>query len=154
MMYVSKMVPSRDKGRFYAFGRVFSGTIGTGMKVRVMGPEYDPNATLGDRTRGLSIKNIPKTVVMQGADTLGGIGDVPCGNLCGLGGIDKVLIKTGTITTFEHAHNLKVSVSRFNVSNVSPSTRLKYRYLFGCVYVSLCVATYQRLADKQVRRSR
>merc|ERR1719434_585230 len=28
MMYVSKMVPiGSDKGRFYAFGRVFSGTI-------------------------------------------------------------------------------------------------------------------------------
>merc|ERR1711881_641484 len=25
MMYVSKMVPTSDKGRFYAFGRVFSG---------------------------------------------------------------------------------------------------------------------------------
>ena len=31
MMYVSKMVPTSDKGRFYAFGRVFSGTIATGL---------------------------------------------------------------------------------------------------------------------------
>merc|ERR1711915_340509 len=30
MMYVSKMVPTSDKGRFYAFGRVFSGTVATG----------------------------------------------------------------------------------------------------------------------------
>jgi elongation factor 2 len=30
MMYVSKMVPTNDKGRFFAFGRVFSGTIATG----------------------------------------------------------------------------------------------------------------------------
>lgn len=29
-MYVSKMVPTTDKGRFFAFGRVFSGTISTG----------------------------------------------------------------------------------------------------------------------------
>merc|ERR1719197_2283871 len=35
MMYVSKMVPTSDEGgRFYAFGRVFSGTIATGQKVR------------------------------------------------------------------------------------------------------------------------
>ena len=27
MLYVSKMVPTSDKGRFYAFGRVFSGTV-------------------------------------------------------------------------------------------------------------------------------
>lgn len=30
MMYVSKMVPTSDKGRFYAFGRVFAGVIKTG----------------------------------------------------------------------------------------------------------------------------
>jgi len=40
MMYVSKMVPTTDKSRFFAFGRVFSGTIGTGMKVRIQGPNY------------------------------------------------------------------------------------------------------------------
>ncbi len=34
MVYVSKMIPSADKGRFFAFGRVFSGTIAAGMKVR------------------------------------------------------------------------------------------------------------------------
>ena len=27
MMYISKMVPTTDKGRFYAFGRVFSGKV-------------------------------------------------------------------------------------------------------------------------------
>jgi len=30
MIYVSKMVKSSDKGRFYAFGRVFSGTARSG----------------------------------------------------------------------------------------------------------------------------
>lgn len=30
VMYVSKMVPTTDNGRFFAFGRVFSGTIATG----------------------------------------------------------------------------------------------------------------------------
>ena len=41
-MYVSKMVPTNDKGRFYAFGRVFSGVVSTGQKVRIMGPNYVP----------------------------------------------------------------------------------------------------------------
>ena len=31
MMYISKMVPSSDRGRFFAFGRVFSGKIATGV---------------------------------------------------------------------------------------------------------------------------
>lgn len=34
-MFISKMFPTKDFSRFRAFGRVFSGTIGTGMKVRV-----------------------------------------------------------------------------------------------------------------------
>ena len=33
MVYISKMIPAPDKGRFFAFGRVFSGTIATGIKV-------------------------------------------------------------------------------------------------------------------------
>jgi elongation factor 2 len=36
------MVPTSDKGRFYAFGRVFSGTVATGQKARIMGPNYVP----------------------------------------------------------------------------------------------------------------
>ena len=42
MLFVSKMIPSSDKGRFFAFGRVFSGTVQTGQKVRIMGPNYVP----------------------------------------------------------------------------------------------------------------
>merc|ERR1712084_15116 len=61
MMYVSKMVPTSDKGRFYAFGRVFSGTIATGMKVRIMGPNYVP----GKKT-DLAIKQIQRTILMMG----------------------------------------------------------------------------------------
>ena len=41
-MYISKMVPTSDKGRFYAFGRVFSGIVSSGQKVRIMGPNYVP----------------------------------------------------------------------------------------------------------------
>lgn len=42
MMYISKMVPTSDKGRFYAFGRVFSGKVITGQKARIMGPNFTP----------------------------------------------------------------------------------------------------------------
>jgi elongation factor 2 len=40
VLYVSKMVPTSDKGRFY--GRVFSGTVHSGPKVRIQGPNYLP----------------------------------------------------------------------------------------------------------------
>jgi elongation factor 2 len=74
MMYVSKMVPTSDKGRFYAFGRVFSGTIATGQKVRIQGPRYLPGGK-----EDLNIKNVQRTVLMMGRFTEQ-IADVPCGN--------------------------------------------------------------------------
>ena len=36
------------------------------------------------------------------------IEDVPCGNIVGLVGVDQYLVKTGTITTYKEAHNMKV----------------------------------------------
>merc|ERR1712127_1176150 len=110
MMYVSKMVPTSDKGRFYAFGRVFSGTVATGQKCRLMGPNYVPG-----KKEDLCVKAIQRTILMMGR-YVEPIEDVPCGNICGLVGVDQFLVKTGTISTFEHAHNLKVM--KFSVSPV------------------------------------
>merc|ERR1712142_1233603 len=110
MMYISKMVPTSDKGRFYAFGRVFSGTVGTGVKVRIMGPNFTPG-----KKEDLNIKPIQRTILMMGRYTEP-IEDVPCGNIVGLVGVDQYLIKTGTISTFEHAHNMRVM--KFSVSPV------------------------------------
>merc|ERR1711874_588871 len=108
MMYVSKMVPTSDKGRFYAFGRVFSGTIATGQKVRIQGPHYKPGGK-----EDLNVKNIQRTVLMMGR-TVEQIADVPCGNTVALVGVDQFLLKSGTLTTVEDAHNIadmKYSVS-------------------------------------------
>lgn len=62
MIYVSKMVKTDEKGRFYAFGRVFSGTVTSGQKVRIMGPNYTP----GQKT-DLYIKPIQRVVLMMGS---------------------------------------------------------------------------------------
>lgn len=110
MMYISKMVPTTDKGRFYAFGRVFSGVVSTGLKVRIMGPNYTPG-----KKEDLYLKPIQRTILMMGR-YIEPIDDVPCGNIVGLVGVDQFLVKTGTITTFEHAHNMRVM--KFSVSPV------------------------------------
>merc|ERR1719323_1772460 len=110
MMYISKMVPTSDKGRFYAFGRVFSGKIATGQKVRIMGPNFVPG-----KKEDLYEKSIQRTILMMGR-YIEAIEDVPCGNICGLVGVDQFLVKTGTITTAKEAHNLKVM--KFSVSPV------------------------------------
>eukprot|EP01069_Polyplicarium_translucidae_P005105 Polyplicarium_translucidae@DN2722_c0_g1_i1.p1 len=108
MLYISKMVPTSDKGRFYAFGRVFSGTVATGQKVRIQGPRYQPGSK-----EDLVVKSVQRTVLMMGR-YVEQVQDVPCGNTVGLVGIDQYLLKTGTISTFEDSHNLadmKYSVS-------------------------------------------
>jgi len=110
MMYVSKMVPTSDKGRFYAFGRVFSGTIRTGQKVRIMGANYQPG-----KKEDLFIKTVQRTVLMMGRYTEP-VEDCPCGNTIGLVGIDQFLVKNGTLSDHEKAYPMKTM--KFSVSPV------------------------------------
>ncbi|CAF2838079.1 unnamed protein product [Rotaria sp. Silwood2] len=101
MMYISKMIPTSDRRHFFAFGRVFSGVVKSNQPVRIMGPNYIPG-----KKEDLYVKSIQQTILMMGRDTES-IEDVPCGNICGLVGVDQYLVKTGTITTFENAYNLQ-----------------------------------------------
>jgi len=117
MMYVSKMVPTPDKGRFYAFGRVFAGTIATGQKVRILGPHYKPGGK-----EDLNVKSIQRTVLMMGRTTEQ-IPDVPCGNTVALVGVDQFILKSGTLTTIESSHiitAMKYSVSPVVKVSVKP----------------------------------
>lgn len=101
MIYISKMVKTKEKGRFFAFGRIFSGTAKAGQHVRIMGPNYVPGKTVD-----LFLKNIQSTVIMMGA-SVEQVSEVPCGNTVGLVGIDKYLVKSGTISTYKEAHNIR-----------------------------------------------
>jgi elongation factor 2 len=109
MMYISKMIPSGDN-RFTAFGRVFSGKVSTGQKVRILGPNYEP----GKKT-DLFVKSIQRVVIMMGRYTET-VADIPAGNTCGIIGIDAYLVKSGTITTCETACCIKTM--KFAVSPV------------------------------------
>ena len=110
MVFISKMVPTNDKGRFYAFGRVFAGTVQTGQSVRIMGPNYKPGST-----KDLHIKNIQRTVLMMGGK-VEAVPDVPCGNTVALVGIDQFLMKQGTLSDHKDAHCIKVM--KYSVSPV------------------------------------
>jgi len=108
MMYISKMVPTSEKGRFYAFGRVFAGTIATGAQVRILGPDF-----VNGKKTDLHIKKVQRTILMMGR-YVEQLPDAPCGNIVGLVGIDAYLLKAGTIASHESAHpfvTMKYSVS-------------------------------------------
>jgi len=110
VMYVSKMVPTADKGRFFAFGRVFSGTIISGSKVRICGANYEVG-----KKEDLFIKNIQRTVIMMGRKTEP-VDSVPSGNTCALVGVDQFILKSATITTDEMSY--PIITMKFSVSPV------------------------------------
>ena len=60
------------------------------------------------------------------------IEDVPCGNIVGLVGVDQYLVKTGTITTYENAHNLKVSPSEHGYKCTPATMSLHLHFLRCC----------------------
>jgi hypothetical protein len=75
-----------------------------------MGPNYVPG-----KKEDMYEKSIQRTILMMGR-FVEAITDVPAGNICGLVGVDQFLVKTGTISTFKDAHNLRVM--KFSVSPV------------------------------------
>lgn len=114
MMYISKMVPLKEgDSRFYAFGRLFSGTIRANQPLKIMGSKY----VYGEKTDLFS--GSAQQVVSLMARRADAMTDVPCGNTCALVGIDKYLVKTGTLSTSKDAHPIK----EMNFS-VSPIVRV------------------------------
>jgi elongation factor 2 len=93
MLYISKMVPTADKGRFFAFGRIFSGKVRSGQKVRIMGNNY----SYGKKLDLYEDKPVQRTVLMMGRYQEA-VEDMPCGNVVGLVGVDKYIVKSATIT--------------------------------------------------------
>ncbi|KAF6992916.1 hypothetical protein CFC21_009869 [Triticum aestivum] len=112
MMYVSKMIPASDVGGFFAFGRVFSGKVETGMKVRIMGPSY-----VSGMKRDLYVKRVERTVIWMGRDQ-DGVGYASCGNLVGMVGLDECIIKGATLTSQEEVDACPIRAMKFSVSPV------------------------------------
>jgi len=110
VMYVSKMVPTSDKGRFFAFGRVFAGTVSQGQKIRILGANYEHG-----KKEDLFVKTVQRIVIMMGRRTEP-VESVPCGNTCALVGIDQFVNKTATLTTDEESH--PIITMKFSVSPV------------------------------------
>uniref|UniRef100_A0A674E2B3 Eukaryotic translation elongation factor 2b n=1 Tax=Salmo trutta TaxID=8032 RepID=A0A674E2B3_SALTR len=116
MMYISKMVPTTDKGRFYAFGRVFSGCVSSGQKVRIMGPNFTPG-----KKEDLYLKPIQRLVHSKAALQMTILclscaiykGHVSCDHAVS----PRTILMMGRyIEPIEDAHNMRVM--KFSVSPV------------------------------------
>ena len=112
MIYISKMVPSSNPGKFFAFGRVFSGRVKTGSKVRVLLPNQEKHF----------LTTIQRTVLMMGKK-VESVASVSAGSTVGLVGLDNYILKTGTITSdpkSEAIREMSYSVSPVVQLAVSP----------------------------------
>jgi elongation factor 2 len=112
MLYVSKMIPASDKGRFFAFGRVFAGKVSTGMKVRIMGPNYVPGGK-----KDLYTKSVQRTVIWMGRKQES-VEDVPCGNTVAMVGLDQFITKNATLTGEKEVDAHPIRAMKFSVSPV------------------------------------
>lgn len=105
MIYISKMIPADNSGRFFAFGRIFSGTVITGQKVRILG-------TAGDIFENKPIQRVAKMIGSK-AETCDSIA---CGNTVALVGIDQFVLKSCTVTN--HPTACPIKTMKFSVSPV------------------------------------
>lgn len=112
VVYISKMVPV-DNTRFAAFGRVFSGTISAGQKIRIMGANYK-----NGHTQDLYEKSVSQVGVYMMGRTPEFVADVPCGNTVAIIGIDDYLIKTGTLGSIEIKDSHPLRSMKYSVSPV------------------------------------
>lgn len=116
VFFVSKMIPTRDEKRMLCFGRVFSGTMKAGAKVRILAPGYDPSKKVQEAGDLVVGKPIQRINVQIRFDSMESIDEAPCGNLVAAMGLDAYILKTATVTDSVTAHTLK-SV-KFSVSPV------------------------------------
>ncbi|KAL3678399.1 hypothetical protein R1sor_021355 [Riccia sorocarpa] len=91
MVNVTKLYPKADCSVFDSFGRVFSGTIHTGQKVRVLGEGYSP-----DDEEDMAVKEVTKLWVYQARYRIP-VTKAPAGSWVLIEGVDASITKTATL---------------------------------------------------------
>jgi elongation factor 2 len=116
IMYVSKMIPTKDNSHFYAFGRVFSGTA-TCSKIKVLLNEHNPLSETTSKHKTTLDDSIKRVIIMM-ANRTESVDAVPVGNTLSLDGIDRTMVKSGTVVGEEHSACFPLKNVKFVVSPV------------------------------------
>lgn len=116
IVFISKMIPTKDNSHFYAFGRVFSGTA-TSSKVKILLNDHDPLLSASSTNKTALDDSIKRVIVMM-ANRMENVQSIPAGNTLALDGIDKTMVKTGTIVGEEHIKCYPIKNMTFKVSPV------------------------------------
>lgn len=94
MLHCSKNIPRADGSSFDNLGRVFSGSVKVGDRVRVLGENYSV-----DDDEDASIREISRIWILQGGRYRVEVNRVTAGNIALFEGMDGGITKTGTVTT-------------------------------------------------------
>ncbi|KAH7820525.1 putative elongation factor 2 [Monocercomonoides exilis] len=108
MIFISKLIPVKEQ--FLAFGRVYSGTVRSGMTVYIQGKDHVPG-----KKDDIVAKSINECLLCIG-NVFKAVEEVPCGNIVCLSGLEEVIKKTATVTNSKNACNFVEM--RFSVSPV------------------------------------
>ena len=100
MMLVTRIIPKEQYG-FYTFGRIFSGRIEQDVKIRILGPNYIPG-----KHNDLFIKKVRRVLIIK-ERKIEDIFEAPCGNICALECLNKLLLSQMTLTSSSDAHIIK-----------------------------------------------
>ena len=105
---------SSDSYSIVAIARVFSGTLFRGQMLYILHPQYDPKdiklelqeclkETLlqAELPPNVSIVKISELYLLMGGELIN-VESVPAGNICGVYGLDKILLKNGTLSNTLH----------------------------------------------------
>lgn len=85
---------AQESELFFAFARVFSGTVRPGVPVHVLGPKYVPGQP--ERHHALVPSGVIPLLMMN--TELVPLDAVPAGNILALAGLDRDVLKTATVT--------------------------------------------------------
>lgn len=128
VLYVSKVLPSSKRGRFYALGHVFSGSTSAVCNVRAQGPSYQPGSFRKDDLYSMTIKE----VLVVKSHSFGRVETCVVGtNIVVLLGVDQFLLKGGTITTDDSTSKIKAIksiMSPIQVGGGEETDRPSYTY--------------------------
>jgi U5 small nuclear ribonucleoprotein component len=94
-VHTTKMYHKSDYKTFDVLGKVLSGTIRKGMKVKILGEGYE----VGDE-EDVFVKDVQKLFILQGRYRIE-VDSVSAGNLVLIEGIDQAISKTSTIIDCE-----------------------------------------------------
>lgn len=110
MLYVSKMIPASNKGSFFAFGRVFSGKLATGMKIRIMGLSY-----VSGKEDAVYVNSVQQTLTWIGPNQEF-LHDIPCGNIMAMLSLDEFIPNNATVADKKEVNAYPIRAMKSSVT--------------------------------------